>query len=202
MCRSLNLNLNLETENMTKRLLCLLLATALLPTPGLAAPIYKGRESVIRFSSHTALEDIRAESTAANSVWDAKTGMLQFTVKILSFNFPNALMEEHFNENYMESEKFPNALFKGTLSGMTVDQAATPGTYPVTFAGDFQVHGVTRPLKATAKATVDAAGVVTAESDFKVKLADFGIKVPDAVGQKIAEVIEVHVEVKLELYKK
>lgn len=194
-----DLNPNPETETMMKRLSCLLLATALLPAPGLAAPVYTGREHLVRFVSHTPVFEFRAESTVMTSVWDAKSSTLIFSMPIRSFHFANALMEEHFNENYLESEKFPKSNFRGTLKGMTVDQAAKPGTYAVTLEGTLEIHGVSRPLKAAAKATVDAAGVLTTACDFKVALADHGIQIPGAVGDKIAEIMDVHVEAKLQV---
>jgi hypothetical protein len=176
--------------------LCLILATALLPAPSLAHT-YGDRTGLIRFVSHALRMDFSADNKSLRAIWDSKTGKLRVSAPITYFRFADKHMESTFNENDLESLKYTSASFEGTLSGLTADQAATPGTYPVTVEGELRIHGVTRPLKATAKATVNAAGAVTAESDFKVACADHEIPIPSMVSERVAKIIEVHVELKL-----
>jgi polyisoprenoid-binding protein YceI len=114
-------------------------------------------------------------------------------VLIKAFTFEKALMQEHFNENYMESNTFPKALFKGALKGVLGAQLATAGTYPVTVDGLLTIHGVEKPAKAEGTITVDGKGGIRAESKFQVKPADHDIKIPGAVRKNIAESIAVTV---------
>src|SRR3569623_193709 len=118
------------------------LLLALLSFTRTGQDIYTCKNARINIFSSAPVEDIEANSSEGVSVYNAATGELAFSVPIRSFHFAKALMEEHFNENYLESDKFPKASFKGKIQehpDLTKD-----GTYPVTVIGDFQVHGVTQ----------------------------------------------------------
>ena len=117
-----------------------------------------------------------------------------------SFTFRDKLMQEHFNENYMESDKFPNAVLEGVI------QEAIPlemdGMYEVTIKGSLEMHGVKQEREVKGKLTI-AGGVPTlATAKFDVRLADHGIKIPSLVVANIAEVIAVDTELKFEKYEK
>jgi polyisoprenoid-binding protein YceI len=127
------------------------------------------------------------------------TGALQFAVLIKVFEFEKALMQEHFNENYMESNTFPKAEFKGKLTGVSADQLKKAGTYDAVVTGDLTIHGMTKPVTAKGTVTVDAAGAIKASSDFAVKPEDHGIKIPGVVRQNIAQ--EITVKVRLDYAK-
>jgi len=99
-------------------------------------------------------------------------------------------MEEHFNENYIESDKFPKATFKGKIQEHI--DPSKDGTYPVTVTGDFQVHGVTQTRTITGNLKV-SGGVVTMTSEFMVKCADHHIDIPQIVFHHIAESIRIRV---------
>jgi polyisoprenoid-binding protein YceI len=144
----------------------------------------------VNLFSSAPIEDIEANSTNGVSVYNAGTGELEFSIPIRSFHFPKALMEEHFNENYIESDKFPKATFKGKIQEHI--DVSKDGTYPVTVAGDFQVHGVTQTRTITGNLKV-SGGVVTMTSEFMVKCADHHIDIPQIVFHHIAESIRIRV---------
>jgi len=170
-----------------------LLGLALAPLTLLAQDRYMTRTGHVDFHSSTPIEDIHADNDKAVSVWDAGTGALEISMLIKAFTFKKALMQEHFNENYMESGKFPKSNFKGSIKGVTAAQLAVAGTYPVTVEGQITIHGVEKPVKAGGTITVDGKGGIRADSQFKVKPADHDIKIPGAVRDNIAESIQITV---------
>jgi polyisoprenoid-binding protein YceI len=146
------------------------------------------------FYSSTSAEDIEATNKSVTSVFDSKTGKIEFSMLIRSFEFAKALMEEHFNENYMESEKYPKSTFKGEITDMKNLDLKKDGTYDVKVEGKLTIHNVTKDIKETAKFTVKD-GKISAKCDFKVKLKDYGIEDPTMIGKKIAEEITVKISV-------
>ncbi|WKZ67562.1 MAG: YceI family protein [Flavobacteriales bacterium] len=170
-----------------------LLLAALLPLTAAAQERYMTRTGHIDFHSSTPMEDIHADNDKVTSVWDATTGAVEFVAVIKAFAFEKALMQEHFNENYMESNTYPKATFKGRIAGVTAEQLKQAGSYPVTVEGTITIHGVEKPMKATGTVTADGKGAVRAESAFQVKPADHDIKIPGAVRKNIAESIDVKV---------
>ena len=101
-------------------------------------------------------------------------------------------MEEHFNENYLESEKFPKATFKGAITDMSRVFFATDGVYTVPVTGDMTLHGVTKKITTTGAITVKG-GKVSATSKFLIKIADYNISIPSVVKDNIAESVEVSI---------
>lgn len=154
---------------------------------------YMTRTGHIAFHSATSVENIEADNNKVTSVWDASNGAIEFAVLIKAFEFEKALMQEHFNENYMESTTYPKAAFKGKLTGITAAQVKVPGSYDVIVEGDLTIHGVAKPLKAKGTVVVDASGAVKAISAFGVRPEDHGIKIPGVVRKNIAEEIQVRV---------
>lgn len=145
----------------------------------------------ITLFSEAPLENIEARSVSGISVLNPATGELQFTVPIRSFEFRKKLMQEHFNENYMESDKYPNARFKGKLIEK-IDLNAD-GDYPVTATGDLEVHGVKRVRSIKGLISIRNKQVEVS-STFDVKCEDHKIKIPQIVFQKVAETIRVKVK--------
>ncbi len=173
-----------------KRLL-LVWAVWLLIAPALQAQKYHVTGGFIKFYSEELLEDIEAVKKQAKGLLDSASGQLAFVVPIEGFVFEKALMQEHFNEKYMESDKYPQA----TFSGHIVDyQAGESGK--VWADGDMTIHGVKRHIK-VAGAIRFADDKVLINSVFMVKLADYGIEVPELMFQKIAEEVEVTVSLTL-----
>jgi polyisoprenoid-binding protein YceI len=155
-----------------------------------AQNIFISKQASIGFFSSTSLEDIEATSTTPNSVIDIKSRNILFKVSNTSFQFKKKLMQEHFNENYMESDKYPVSTFKGKITD-DVD-LSKDGTYNVTIDGSLDIHGVTKNYQSKATLVV-SKGVITAKTAFKVRIADHGIKVPSIVFAKIAEAVDVRI---------
>lgn len=164
----------------------------------LAAPAQQllTRNGSIRFFSKTPLEDIKAETSQANAALDLSKKSMAFAVLIKGFLFPKALMQEHFNENYLESDKFPKAVFSGTFSEAI--NTAVAGIYAVTVKGQLTLHGVTRTIEVPARFKVQP-GKLTGNADFAVKPQDFNIKIPSLVRDKIAQQISISVNVEFPL---
>lgn len=160
---------------------------------------YVCKNAHINMFSSAPIEDIEANSNEAVSVYNAATGDLDFSLSVRSLHFPKSLMEEHFNENYMESDKYPKATFKGKVQ--SPPDLSKDGTYPVTVAGYLTVHGVTqnRTINGTIKV---ANGAVSMNSEFMVKCADHHIDIPQIVFHNIAESIRIRVAANYMLYKK
>jgi hypothetical protein len=173
------------------------LGVLLLPALAFAQERYATRTGEVTFHSETPMENIEAVNHKATSVVDLASGQIQVSMLMKAFEFEKALMQEHFNENYMQSSEFPKGEFKGRLVGFTVEDAKKPGKYEVTLEGELDIHGVKqqRTLKGTIE--VDAAGALKATSDFIVKPADHGIKVPGGVN--VAE--EIQVKARMDLQK-
>jgi polyisoprenoid-binding protein YceI len=146
----------------------------------------------ISFFSKSPLENITATNNQVMSVLNTQTGEMQFSALIKSFHFEKALMQEHFNENYMESSKFPKSTFKGSVSDISKVAMAKDGTYPVVVSGDLTIHGVTKKVSTPGTLTVKN-GVISGKSVFSVKLAEYGISIPKLVKDNIAENIEITV---------
>lgn len=157
---------------------------------------YISRKAAFTFFSQAPLEDIKAESKQGVSALNIGTGEIYFKVKIRSFHFRKGLMEEHFNENYMESDKYPYAEFKGNIKE-TLDYKKD-GIYPVTVNGMLTIHNVSKEY--TTKASLEIKdGVIVGQSVFNVRVADHNIKIPKLVFKNIAEVVEVRVSVEYEV---
>lgn len=153
---------------------------------------YMTRTGKITFFSSTPMENIEAFNNEVSAVADASTGEIVFQAPIKSFKFEKALMQEHFNENYMESDQYPKAEFKGKIANMPAANFAKDGTYNVTANGKLTMHGVTRDISVPGTVTVKG-GDATVNAKFKVRTADYGIKIPGMVEGKIAKEIAVTV---------
>jgi len=122
------------------------------------------------------------------SVINQQTGEIQFSVLVKSFRFKKRLMEEHFNENYLESDQFPKAVFKGKITDMSKVNFLVNGNYPVLVTGELTLHGITNKVTTSGNIGVKA-GLITAESEFKISLADYRISIPAVVKNNIAKTI-------------
>jgi len=151
----------------------------------------------IRFYSKAPLEDIEAHNRQVNAALDQSTGDFVFKVLIKSFEFEKALMQEHFNENYMESGKYPNSTFKGKITNLKDINFSKNGDYQAKVEGELTIHGITRPVSTTGTFTIKD-GKIQGKSKFNVKLADYDIKIPKAVVNNISETIEIMVDVMLD----
>ena len=176
-----------------KRLFFLVLFLNLLL--GANAQKYMTKNGIISFYSHTPMEEIKAENNQVASVLDVSTGDLVFQALIKSFHFERALMEEHFNENYMESDKIPKSTFKGKITNLSSVDLTKPGTYNVNVDGDLTIHDVTN--KVSIKGTIEVVtGGINANSKFSVVPEDYKITIPGVVRDKIDKTLEITVAMK------
>lgn len=170
---------------------------ALMVSPALQAQKYFTRSGEVSFFSKTKMENIDALNSKVAAVLDASTGNIEFTVLIKSFIFEKALMQEHFNENYMESDTYPKATFKGKIDNLSAVKFGTDGSYNVKSTGDLNMHGVTKKITVDALVTVKG-GKVSATSKFSVNPKDYNIAIPSVVQENISEKIDVSVSLSLE----
>lgn len=140
------------------------------------------------FHSETPVEDITAVNKLGQSILNTSTNEIVVQMNMKQFDFPNKLMQEHFNENYIESDKYPKAIFKGKINEKI--DFTNNGTYDITATGDFTIHGVAKSRTLKGKVTVNQ-GSLSITTDFDVALADHKIEVPQIVFVKIAQVIKV-----------
>ncbi len=152
------------------------------------------RKATISFHSDAKLEQIKAVNKTASFVIDTQSKKIQLAVLVKGFLFKKALMQEHFNENYMESSKFPKATFKGKFVDDIDFSKAGPIQTSVT--GNLTLHGVTHEV--TVPATITQKGdLYEASANFDVVLADYGIKIPSMVKGKIAKTVQINVAAEL-----
>jgi polyisoprenoid-binding protein YceI len=165
------------------------------------AQLFRGKPdaSTISFYSKSPLEDIEATNKKAVIVLRTTTNDIQFGVPMISFKFAKPLMEEHFNENYVESEKYPTCTFKGKINE-TIDYTKD-GEHKVTAKGTMNLHGVSKEIEAPGTLTIKGKEIFIV-SAFKIRVADYNIKVPSLYVQNIAEIIDVKVNAILEPYEK
>lgn len=150
---------------------------------------YQAEQTHILFYSDAPLEDISATNTKASSILNVQNNDIVFSVNIRDFKFEKKLMQEHFNEKYLESEKFPRATFSGKLLNF---EASQPAIQTVKAKGKLTIHGVTKDVEITG--TAQAGEKIILKSKFMVMLADYKIKIPQLVWKNIAEQVEVTVE--------
>lgn len=179
--------------NQVQALFCASLA--LLPLLSNAQDKYGSRDGEITFFSQAPLEDITAVNRKAASVFVPASGALEFSTLIKAFEFEKALMQEHFNENYMESGTFPKATFKGRLVAEEGDDLTKSGTHSVGVEGVLSIHGVEKPLSTTGTLEVTSDGKIKATSKFSVSPEDHGISIPGVVREKIAKEISISVNI-------
>lgn len=152
------------------------------------AQTYKTRDANIYFNPNKDLshKDYASLSKEGTAVLKVETSEVALLVPMKTFHFNNALLEEHFNENYLHTNKFPNATFKGRLNGFNKDQLTKDGVYNMSSEGRVTLHGVTKDFKAAVKMTVKGK-TATFDCSFKIKAEDFAINIPGLVKPKLAD---------------
>jgi len=158
-----------------------------------AAKIYFTRTGYVSFYSHTDIEDIKADNKQVSVVLDSATGNLDFGILINAFQFDKAKMQEHFNESYMESSKFPKSTFKGKITNLSTVKFNTPGVYQVNVSGKLTMHGVVRDKNVTGTLEIKGTQAIL-KSQFDVAPEEYDIKIPAGVRDKIAKTIKVTVD--------
>ncbi|TKC12270.1 YceI family protein [Pedobacter polaris] len=158
------------------------------------AQTFISRNVKINIFSSTPVEDIKAASNGGNAVLITSTQEIAVQLAIKSLSFDKKLMQEHFNENYMESDKYPLAKFKGNFEPK-IDWSKD-GEYTVAAKGILSVHGIDQPRTITGKIAIKN-GMITLNSNFDVACAAHKIKIPSLVFTKIAEVIKINIQATL-----
>ena len=154
-----------------------------------AGAIYVVKKSLVSFHSNTKTELIKASSTQLKGIIDAGKRTFAFSVAMKTFDgFNSPLQKEHFNENYMESDQFPNASFSGHI--IEEDDFTKDGIYNIRAKGKFIIHGVEQERILQGDLTVKA-GVIKLSCIFTVFLSEHDIKVPRIVHEKLASEIKV-----------
>lgn len=175
-------------------------AALLFAFTGINAQKYFTREGRINFNASTSMEKIEAINTKATSVIDFASGAIEWGVLIKAFKFEKALMQEHYNENYMESDKYPKSTFKGKIENISAINTSKDGSYNAVIKGSLDMHGVTRPVTANATIVVKG-GAISASSKFKVLLADYNISIPAVVKDNISKEVEITVTADYSVFK-
>lgn len=142
-------------------------------------------------------EKIEGINRSVTCVIDTKTGNVQFAVLMKGFEFERALMEEHFNENYVQSDKFPKAEFKGAIEANDKVNYAKAGIYTVKVKGKLTMHGETKDVETDGKLVIQD-GKINASADFIVPLSDFKVSIPGLVADKVSKTAKISVACVLE----
>jgi hypothetical protein len=164
-----------------------------------AQSIFTCKEGKVSFFSEAPMENIEAHSTSVNSFLNTSTKEVAFIISIRGFRFAKSLMQEHFNEKYLESDKYPNATFKGKINE-EVD-FTKDGIYLVTSTGKMNIHGVEKQITHTGKLTVKK-NEINLVSDFDVAIKDYNITIPKLLFQNIADTVRVKMDVNYIPYQK
>ena len=170
-------------------LICLLFSTQLI------AQQYYTKKGNVSFFSEAPIENISAINEDVSAIIDSQTGGFAFRLKIEDFTFPNSLMQEHFNESYLESEKYPLSTFTGIIDNFSDLDLSVMQNLVVN--GSLAMHGISKDaqMKATAQMINENLYIT---STFDVALEDYDIDIPKIMMYKIAEVIQVVVDMKLQ----
>jgi len=171
----------------------ILLLFLTIPWEGIAQK-FKSDSSYVHFFSDAPMEDIEATNIDGQSAFDLESGEIVFSIPIKSFEFEKSLMQEHFNENYLESDVYPKATFIGSVNG--IDFASTM-KQNVKTEGKMTIHGVEQLLSTEGNILITDGGVEI-DAKFPIKLSDYKIKIPKVVFYNIAEVVDVTVKFRYE----
>jgi len=143
------------------------------------------------------LEKIEATNNSTTCVIDTKTGVIQFAVLMKGFEFKRALMQEHFNENYVESHKFPKGEFKGQVINNNEINYTKDGEYKAIVKGQLTIHGQTKETESTGTIVVKD-GKIAARSTFSILLSDYKIDIPSVVSDKISNTVNIKIDCSLD----
>lgn len=178
-----------------------IILTLVLAVNALFAQKYFTKTGHISFFSTTPVEDIEAHNYQVSSVLNYENGEIVFSLLMKGFEFEKALMQEHFNEKYVESDEFPKAKFVGAIKDYKAFDLTTDGTYEVLIVGEMTIHGVTKKVEATGTFTVKD-GKLNADAKFPLTIEDYEINIPSVVSDKIAKEVSISVAMDYKLYGK
>ena len=182
---------------MNKRVIGLVSSLVLLSVLATAQDKFFTKSGKISFISKGNIETITAKHKGITCVLDSKSGAVQFAVLMKGFEFRKALMQEHFNENYVESDKYPKADFKGQVVNNSEVTYTKDGVYNVKVKGSLALHGVTKEIETPGKITV-TGGKPQLNADFNILVSDYNIKIPAVVKENISNTVTHTVDCALE----
>ncbi|MEX0810667.1 MAG: YceI family protein [Chitinophagales bacterium] len=155
----------------------------------------------ISFYSEAPLENIEADNNQVTSILDTESGEMVFSVLMKGFQFEKALMQEHFNEKYIHSEKYPKSTFQGKIVDLSAVDFSKDGEYEVEVEGTLNLHGESKTIKSPGTLEVKD-GEINANATFNLTVADYNIEIPSVVEDNIADVVEVRVKMNYKPFKK
>lgn len=173
------------------------LFTFLYSVTGYSQDKYFTKTGKVYFNCSGGIEKVEATNHSTTCVLDTKTGVIQFAVLLKGFEFEKALMEEHFNENYVESDKYPRSEFRGNIVNNKDINYSKDGVYPAKVKGQLSIHGQTHEVLADGKITIKG-GKIVANSDFKILLSDYKVEIPKIVADKISNNVNLSIDCALE----
>jgi hypothetical protein len=191
------INTNIITMNLQIRKGIISFCFILITTSLIAQDKFFTKSGSISFVSKGVIETITASHRSATCVLDSKTGALQFAVLMKGFEFKKALMQEHFNENYVESDKYPKAEFRGQIVNNSDIAYARDGEYNAHVKGKLTMHGQTKDVEANGKITVKN-GKMVAASKFDILMSDYNIDIPGPVRENMSNTVTINVNCTLE----
>lgn len=159
-----------------------------------AQKVFATKTGQIFFNATGGAVAIAAVNNQVDSKFVDATGQIIFGVLVKGFKFENQLMEDHFNENYMESTQFPKADFKGYIKNIKEVNFTKDGTYPISIEGNLTIHGNSQKVSTNGTLQV-AEGKPTITGEFSIKIKDYGIK-GLYIGEKIANEAKIKVNCK------
>lgn len=139
---------------------------------------------------NSSLDNVYAVNKTVACVLDVKTGEIQFVVLMRGFEFAKALMMEHFNENYVESNKYPKANFKGTIANIASINLKVNATHTVKVVGKLTLHGETKDVETTGTITIKD-GKINCAANFNIVASDYKISIPTVVADKVAKLVKI-----------
>ncbi len=180
------------------RQLCLLLLIPLLLGFSKKGDKYISRNGNVTFFSYASAENIKAANNQVLSLLEPKTDKIAISILMRAFEFEKSLMQEHFNDSYIESEQFPKATFEGTILNFDKDFS---GTQTKIIKGDFTLRGITKPVKIKADITKTFNSyLISGETELNIK--DYKIKVPQILANRIAQTVKISFNFKYKHYEK
>ncbi len=179
-----------------KKIFILAISLALFSTT-LLAQNFSTRKGFVSFTSDASEENINASNNDVAAVLNPVDGKGQFIIPIKSFKFKKALMQEHFNENYMDSDKYPKATYKYTVTDIKNVNFAKPGKYKVNTQGTMTIKQTTKNIEVPGYIIVNENGSISIQTEFNIVLADYGVEIPKLVEKKIAKQVKIKVDTAL-----
>ncbi|MDE3184601.1 MAG: YceI family protein [Bacteroidota bacterium] len=170
----------------------LIVSSILLVHISFAQKRYFTKTGIVSFEAGTAVEDIDAINKSVTSIFDATSGQYEFALLVNGFEFKRSLMQQHFNEDYLESDKYPKSTFKGKITNIDQVNFKKDGTYPVTVKGILEMHGVKKEIETPGVFKVKGDDV-SSTATFTILLEDYQIAIPSLVKDKISKTVKISV---------